>query len=217
MIARPSVRALPTAAVALVMAMGASSAAAQACAPRGFSAGGAAAAVHYDMAGGVSGTEVGAVVRMAGAGLALEGLYGRLLLSDGRPEPDVVRVVVRAPLASVLGVHFCAVAHGGATRFSVERADGRVVAGGVGLSARRTIGRLTPFGEVRALAAKSSGAILDVDASASGQAIGGDAGAELDLGHLQLRGSASFDGLAAGLGATPYPTRAIRLELLYRF
>ncbi len=195
--------------------------AAQVCGPTGLAVGGSVAAVRYDMAGGVSGTEVDARLRGSAGSLGIEVAYGRLLLQQGVADPNVARVTVRAPLASLLGLHFCFAGHGATSWFSANGDDGRVLAGGVGLVARLPLPlggvRLTPFVEGRALAAHSSGSILGLDASATGESLGGEAGADLVLGHLLVRGGAAFDGLAGGLGATPYPTHAFRIEAVYRF
>lgn len=214
-------RSLLAVATILAAALTPRPAAAQTCARTGVGAGGYFAAVHYDMAGGVDGHELGGLLRGGVGGVAMEAAAGRVLLTDGRPEPDVARVTVRVPVETRGDFVFCLVGHAGASRFSAAPDDGQVIAGGAGVAVRRVValgsGSFVPFAEGRGLWARSTGEILGLDTGATGRAFGGEAGAELAYGPVWLRGSASFDGFADGLGPTAYPTRALRLEAGLRF
>lgn len=196
-------------------------AAAQTRASGGVGLGPAAAAVRYDMAGGVSGIEVGASTDVALGRVRIDVAYGHVLLRHSRTEPDLFRLAVRLPVLDFRGVRLSAVGHAGASRYGTGDDRGHALAGGGGLALERPVafegGQLTPFAELRGLAAWSAGTILGEDAGASGQSLGTELGIELGAGRIALRTGASFDGLAGGLGPTAYPGRAFRLSAVYRF
>ncbi|HSH44807.1 MAG TPA: hypothetical protein VK966_03070 [Longimicrobiales bacterium] len=62
-----------------------------------------------------------------------------------------------------------------------------------------------------------SGEVLGVDIAESGGGLGGEVGVALVRGSAEVRLTASMDGLAAGLGAVPFPDRAVRASLGWRF
>lgn len=197
-------------------------AASQGCGPGpGYWAAPAGGVVHYEVAGGVDGQEWGLDAGAGSTAIRFDVGYRRIELDGARATPHVIRARVGYGLPVGGGWSLCFNGHGGGSRFTSDPDDGTVVAGGVGVELARTgaddDARLIPFIETRGLAARSSGTILGVDLEADGLAAGIEAGLILRMGRAHLRGSGAFDGFAAGLGVTPYPTRAFRLGLGYHF
>lgn len=196
---------------------------AQSCttASAGWSAGPVAGAVEYDVAEGLSGVDWGVEVGQGGDRLATRIGYGRVELSNGRVTPQVVRGSARGPVAEIRGVQLCVAVHGGGSRFASDDDHATTLAGGLGLGlAGRTVLGTTPvvpYLEVRGLGARTSGEVLDLSLEGTGWSVGAEAGAVAGFGRVELRVSGSLDGLAAGLGVTPYAARALRLGAAYIF
>jgi hypothetical protein len=186
----------------------------------GMAAGLEAGGIRYSVADGVSGVEWGPELALGGSRIAGRMGYRQVVLRDVDVRTHVVRGSARVALGSVLGVGLCATLHGGGTRFATGADHGTVVAGGAGAALTRAGADgapVSPFFEVRGLAARSSGSILDIATDATGLSLGVEAGVHARLGRVQMRASGSVDGFAAGLGVTPYPERGLRVGLAYAF
>jgi hypothetical protein len=191
-------------------------------APRGHSALSLeAGAAGYDVAGGVAGMEWGLDGTRAMGGVALGLGYRRVSLRGAATSPAVLHASMRAPIGTLGGWTLCGVGHAGGSRYVATAGSGSVMAGGVGLGvARRVTVRGTAVAahfEGRGLGARGAGTVLDTDMAGTGWSLGFEAGARVPVGRLELRLTGSMDGFAAGLGVTPYPARALRLGLGYRF
>lgn len=209
-------------AVLLMVGGGSAGAAAQSCGlvPHGVAAGVTGGIAAYEAAGGLRGTVVG--VR-AGAGTdrgSFHGSYRRIRLD--REDPQMGRLAGTVPLPVPLGaVTLCAVGHGGVSRLTVSGEANTVLAAGVGLRLARPLAvsgvTAVPYGELRALGARSGGRLLGVEMEARGLALGGEAGVRAVYGPITVMATASLDGFAPGLGLTPYPSRAAELGIGVRF
>lgn len=218
-------RLLPSA-LALLLAtalpLTAAPAAGQSCAPGdGAWVGLEAGAVHHDVAGGTGGLEwgVGAGIgsRLAAARVSVY----RTELSGAPATPTTVRLAAHRSVLELGAWRLCATLHAAGSRFTTESDRGSVLAGGAGMGVARALVLagipVTPFLEGRGLGARSEATILDMDTEATGFSLGVEAGAAAALGRALIRVTGSLDGFAPGLGATPYPARALRLGLAYRF
>jgi hypothetical protein len=178
-------------------------------------------AVGYEVAGGRSGVEWGPDLAIGGSRLTGRVGYRQVSLRGGRATPHLARASARMALGSALGLRLCANLHGGGSWFAADQDDGRVLAGGLGAGVSRTVAvggsELVPFVEGRGLAATSTGTVLDRATDAQGLSLGVEAGVLAWVGRVRLLGSGSLDGFAGGLGVTPYPARALRLGVAYRF
>lgn len=210
-------------AVAPTMAAGASPAAGQSCPPAFGGAGLAleAGAVGYDVADGISGVGWGVDGIMTPGRVSVELGYRRITLRQSTTSPDLLRGAVRAPVMRVGGWSVCGVVHAGGSRYVADAGRGSVLAGGLGLALARPITAwgttVLPHAEVRGLGARASGTVLDIEMDGSGLSLGVEAGASVPVGRVVLRLAGSMDGFASGLGVTPYPARALRLAVGYRF
>jgi hypothetical protein len=178
------------------------------------------AGVHHAAAGGVRGVEVGPAGEAAvgSARLGLEAF--RTELETGDASPMGVRGTARIPMAGAAGWLLCTAAHGGATRTSADAGSTLVVAAGVGVGVfGPELGafRVRPHIEARGLGARTSGSILGMDAAGTGFSAGATAGATTIFDRVLISLAGSVDGFAGGLGVTPYPGRALRLGVGYRF
>lgn len=180
-----------------------------------------AGTVGYDVAGGVSGLEWGLDGASTMGGVAVGLGYRRVSVSGATTSPSVVRASLRAPVGTMGGWTFCGIGHAGASRYVADAGSGSVIAGGVGLGiARRVMVRGTAVAahvEGRGLGARGAGTVLDTDMAGTGWSLGFEAGARVPAGRLELGLTGSMDGFAPGLGVTPYPARALRLGVAYRF
>lgn len=217
-------RAVPPLALLVALAVPTATAAQRCPAGTGLGAEVVAAAVHYGVAGGLDGTEIGAAVRADLAAVAASVSYARLTLDRGEVDPDVLRAELGFRLLEFAGFRLCGLGLGGVSLLDASRdedTDARILAGGVGAVVTRPVrmggGWLRPFLAVRGSAASSSGSVLGLDVGESGLSLGADVGATLDWGALAVSAGAYFDGFAPALGVTPYPDRAIRVALGVRF
>lgn len=213
-------------AVLLLLALAplpAAAAAQTACtdAPPGVTVAGAAAAVHYDFAGGSQGAELGGEVTWRARRLETVASVFGIFMEGAAVRPVGVRGGVSSPLVEVAGVRLCGDATAGVTGFSGDGDAGTTVAGGLGATVATTLplgaAYLTPFVGVRGVGAAVSGEVLGTDLAATGAGLGGTGGLAFRRGRLGVRASASLDGLAGGLGATAFPARAFRLVAGWRF
>lgn len=177
--------------------------------------------VHYEFGDGTDGVELGAELRWRGS-RAEAALHPYRVSVDGAlTSPLGIRGGVSIRVLEILGVTTCADLMGGATGFAWEGDSGLTVAGGSGLTMATTLSlgaaAVTPYLGARGLAAATSGEILGLDVDASGGSVGLEGGATVTAGRLDLRASVALDGFAGGLGATPYPGRAARLAVGWRF
>lgn len=205
-------------ALALLLLVVPASTAGQGCAiPAGGLVSVEAGFVRYDVADRQTGVEWGGDVGLGSREVAFRAGYRRIEFDNG-VAPDVVRASLHGRLGVVDGWHHCIVAYGGASRFETDADDGLVLAGGVGFATAYPLGRtgIVPFIEVRGLAARTTGTILDTDIEESGLSVGLEAGLSVYRGRVQLRAAGSMDGFSPALGVTPYPTQAIRLVMGFR-
>jgi hypothetical protein len=187
------------------------------CAPGagGILIGVAGGAFRYDVAGAMTGTEWGPEAGLASRLVTFRASYGQLDLDGSEIAPHVVRGSLRISSDAESALSLCLAAHGGATWFAAGDEVATALVGGVGMGAavRTMVGRsqVVTFVEIRGLAGRTTGELLDMDVEASGMAVGFEGGARLRVGRLELRATGSLDGLAPGLGVTPYPARAVRV------
>lgn len=173
----------------------------------------------YDVAS-LSGPTLGLDVGLTGAAGSVRAGY-RTVRLDG-PDPHMGRLTGALPLPfSPAGLALCATGHGGISRLQVGSESTTVGAGGMGLRVVRpvAIGQVVahPYGEVRGLAARSTGRLLGLDLSASGLAVGVEAGVRAVTGRFTFALSAAADGFAPALGITPYPSMAAEIGIGVRF
>lgn len=177
--------------------------------------------VHYEFGDGTDGLELGAELRWRGSRAEAVLHPYRVSVDGALTSPLGIRSGVSIRVLEVLGVTTCANLMGGAARFAWEGDSGLTVAGGAGLSIATTLSlgsaALTPYVGTRGLAAATSGEVLGLEVEASGGSVGLEGGARVAAGRLDVRASVALDGFAGGLGATPYPGRAARLAVGWRF
>lgn len=176
----------------------------------------------YDFTDETSGPAFGLDGDLALTGASVRASVRRLDL-DGR-SPDLGRLAVAVPLPLPFDpgpISLCGIGHAGAARLPVDDETTTAVAGGAGLriAARLPLGGgfAVPYGEVRGLAARTTGRLFGVDIDANGQAVGVEGGVQAALGWMTLRLAASVDGFDDGLGVTPYPNTAAEVAVGIRF
>lgn len=179
------------------------------------------AAVDHRVAGRVNGLELGAGATLPVAAGALSVGGHRARLSGAPAAPVTLRAAFRRPVTEVAEWQVCGAAHAAASWFSADAGSGHVLVGGPGIQLSRPIrlgdAMVVPHIEARGLAARAAGTVLDEDVDGTGLSLGVEAGALAWRGRWTVLARASLDGFAPGLGATPYPARAVRLGLGYRF
>lgn len=177
--------------------------------------------VHYEFGDGTDGLELGAELRWRGSDTEAVLHPYRVSVDGALTAPLGIRGGVSIRVLELLGVTTCANLMGGAARFAWEDDSGQTVAGGAGLTLATTLSlgaaALTPYLGARGLAAATTGEILGLELDGSGGSVGLEGGATVTAGRLDFRASVAFDGFAGGLGATPYPGRAARLAVSWRF
>jgi hypothetical protein len=180
-----------------------------------------AGAVSYEVAGGTSGLEWGVVGGLAFGFTSVRAGYHRSHLTDAAATPHAVRVVAQQRLLDVGPLSVCAGVHAAGSRFDTGEDRATVLAGGLGLavSAPVVLGgtEVTSFLEGRGLGARSQATILGLTTEETGFSLGLEAGATAAVGRAWIRVSGALDGFAPGLGITPYPGRAMRVAVAYRF
>jgi hypothetical protein len=194
----------------------------QGCGPGpGFWTGAGAGLVQYDVAGGIDGFEYGVDAGLGSRAVRFEVGVRQTSLEHATATPTTVRGALRYGVSGDSGWNFCLVGHGGASRFTADEDEATVAVWGGGIELARASApsyvRFIPFIEARGLMARSTGTLLGLEVEEEGRSFGVEAGAIFRLDRVQIRASASVDGLAEGLGVTPYPNRAVRVGLLYRF
>jgi hypothetical protein len=208
--------------LALLLVLIPRSAPAQGCGPGpGFWTGAGGGVVQYDVAGGIDGFEYGVDAGLGSRGVRFEIGVRQISLEHAAATPTAVRGALRYGVPGDNGWNFCLVGHGGASRFTAEGDEATAMVWGGGIELTRasvpSYVRFIPFIEARGLMARSTGTLLGLEVEEDGRSFGVEAGAIFRLDRVQLRASGSLDGLAEGLGVTPYPNRAVRVGLLYRF
>lgn len=176
----------------------------------------------YDVGGGTSGPAYGVDGGLALAGASARVGYRRMDLESRGADLGRVAIAVPIPLPFDPGrVTLCGAGHAGAARMPLDDESTTVLAGGAGLRIAIGLpvggGRAVPYGEVRGLAARSTGALFGIDVGASGMAVGLEGGIQAAFGSMTLRLAASVDGFDDGLGITPYPNTAAEIALGVRF
>lgn len=177
----------------------------------------------YELLDEVSGRMYGVDGAFSLSNVSLQAGYRRAQL--GRGDADIGRLAIALPLPTGLlplgPIAICGSGHAGAARLPVGEDGTTVVAGGLGLrvAASLPLGGVhaVPYGEVRGLAARSSGSLFGWDVGASGLAVGVEGGVRATLGLVTLSVAASLDGFDDGLGITPYPDTAVEVGVGIRF
>lgn len=181
-----------------------------------------AGVASYEFLDGVSGTAYGLDGSLALTAASVAAAYRMVELEGRRPHIGRVAAALPLPVPVHLGpIRVCGTGHAGAARLPVGDEGTTVVAGGLGLRVAGTIpvgrGTAVPFGEVRGLAARSTGTLLGVDVGESGLSVGVEGGVQGAVGRVTLRLSASIDGFSEALGVTPYPRTSIEAGVGVRF
>jgi hypothetical protein len=178
-------------------------------------------AVGYEVTDRSRGLEWGVAGGLRAGATSFRAGYHRIHLTGASATPHAVRAMARRGLLDIGPATLCATVHGGGSHFVAGDDRATVLAGGVGLEASGTlmagVVAVTPFVEARGLGARSQATILGVSDDATGFSLGVDGGAEAALGRARVRLAGSLEGLAPGLGITPYAGRAVRLTVAYLF
>jgi hypothetical protein len=177
--------------------------------------------VSHDIGPRVDGAEVGLSAGVGSRRTTAQINVNRTELSDATGSPTALRATMERHIVTVRSWSVCGTGHAAASRFVAGEDSGDVLAGGLGISLARPFvlggAPLRAFVEGRGLGARSQATILDTPTESTGLSAGWEAGVSAALGPVRFRVAGSMDGFAPGLGATPYPARALRLGIVYRF
>lgn len=145
----------------------------------------------------------------------LSGSVSATVPRGGRVRPVAVRVRLERPLLDLFGLTACGglLAGGSAAR---DGEDGAWTAAGgavVGVARRLEVEgvAILPWIGARGLGARTAGEVLGRSVVATGVSLGVEGGVELEAERLLGAVRVTADRFDAGLGATPYPSLAIRL------
>lgn len=180
------------------------------------------AAVSWPLAGGghSRGVESAAGGTHVLGTTAVSGSLFYTMPNAGRVHPLGARLRLERPLLELAGVTLCGGLLGGGSAARDGEDGAWTAAGGavVGVTRRLSTARLSisPWVGARGLGARTSGEILGESFVTSGLSLGVEAGVGVSSGRAVGALRVTADGFAAALGATPYPSLAVRLVAGWR-
>ena len=205
-------------ALATVLLTGSGAAGQEGCsAIAGPSAAVSVAAVRVPVASGAHarGAAVGVAGSVSGAAFTVSAEAEYTILNDADARPLAARVRLGREMARVAGLHVCAGLLGGAVTTAKDEHSAWNLSGGLAAAVTRPFLAggviIAPYAGARGLAGRTSASVLSQEVVATGFSLGGEAGVAVRRGRAAALLRATADGFDAGLGATPYPSLAIRL------
>ncbi|MBW3554103.1 MAG: hypothetical protein KY466_11355 [Gemmatimonadetes bacterium] len=178
--------------------------------------------VSWPLAGGghSRGMESGAGGAYALGSTAVSGSLFYTMPNAGRARPLGARLRLERPLLELAGVTLCGGLLGGGSAARDGEDGAWTAAGGavVGLTRRLSTARLSisPWVGARGLGARTNGDILGESFVTSGLSLGVEAGVGVSSGRAVGALRVTADRFDAALGATPYPSLAVRLVAGWR-
>lgn len=178
--------------------------------------------VSWPLAGGghSRGVESGAGGAYALGRTTVSGSLFYTVPDAGRARPLGARLRLERPLLELAGVTLCGGLLGGGSAARDGEDEAWTAAGGavVGVTRRLSIARLSisPWVGARGLGARTSGEILGEPFVTTGLSLGVGAGVGVSSGRAVGALRVTADGFDAALGATPYPSLALRLVAGWR-